>query len=111
MNLRLVGSDVTGAEGIDSDAVRSPLHDISTSLPCRRKETYLNGELLDDRRGSGLGRVVEDLVDTLVDDLGRHGGGQDDRSLLVARLGPEIGGSLSTSELAPDVDVVCRSAM
>jgi hypothetical protein len=51
-------------------------------------KTYLNGELLDDGRSSGLGRVVKDLVDSLVDDLGRHGGSKDDRSLLVAGLGP-----------------------
>jgi hypothetical protein len=49
-------------------------------------------------------------VDTLVDDLGRHGRGQDDGSLLVAGLGPEVGGGLSTGELTPDVDVVYRSA-
>ena len=46
-------------------------------------------------------------MDSLVDDLGRHGGGEDDGSLLVAGLGPEVGGGLSTSELSPDVDVVC----
>jgi len=49
-------------------------------------------------------------MNSLVDDLGRHGGGKDDGSLLVARLGPEVGGSLSTGELSPDVDVVCGSA-
>jgi hypothetical protein len=69
-------------------------------------KTYLNGELLDDGRSSGLGRVVKDLVDSLVDDLGRHGGSKDDGSLLVAGLGPEVGGGLSTGELSPDVDVV-----
>jgi len=74
-------------------------------------KTYLNGELLDDRRGSGLGRVVEDLVNSLVDDLGRHGGSKDNGSLLVAGLGPEVGGSLSAGELSPDVDVVCRLAL
>jgi hypothetical protein len=52
------------------------------------EKTYLNSELLDNGRSSGLGRVVEDLVDSLVDDLGRHGGSKDDRSLLVAGLGP-----------------------
>ena len=45
-------------------------------------------------------------MDTLVDDLGRHGRGQDDRTLLVARLGPEVGSGLGTSELSPNVDVV-----
>jgi len=49
-------------------------------------------------------------VDSLVDDLGRHGGGEDDGSLLVAGLGPEVGGGLSTGELSPDVDVVCGLA-
>jgi hypothetical protein len=48
-------------------------------------------------------------VDSLVDDLGRHGGGEDNGSLLVAGLGPEVGGGLSTGELSPDVDVVCGS--
>ena len=47
-------------------------------------KTYLNGELLDNGRSSGLGRVVEDLMDSLVYDLGRHGGSKDDGSLLVA---------------------------
>jgi len=50
-------------------------------------------------------------MDTLVDDLGRHGRGEDDGSLLVARFGPEIGGSLGTSKLSPDVDVVYSSAL
>jgi len=49
-------------------------------------------------------------VDTLVDDLGRHGRSQDDGSLLVAGLGPEVGSGLSAGELTPDVDVVYRSA-
>lgn len=80
----------TWAQGVDPDSVRSPL----------------NGELLDDRRGGSLGGVVEYLVDTLVDNLGGHRGGQDDRTLLVARLGPQVGGSLSASELSPNVDVV-----
>jgi hypothetical protein len=70
------------------------------------EKTYFNSELLDDGRSSGLGRVVEDLVDSLVDDLGRHGGSEDDGSLLVAGLGPEVGSGLSTGELSPDVDVV-----
>jgi hypothetical protein len=94
MNPRLVGSDVTGTQGVDSDRVRSPL----------------DSELLDDGRSSGLGRVVEDLVDSLVDNLGRHGRGEDDGSLLVARLGPKVGGSLSTGELTPNIDVVYKSA-
>jgi len=72
--------------------------------------TDLNGELLDNGGGSGLGRVVEDLVNSLVDNLGRHGGSKDDGSLLVAGLGPEVGGGLSTGELSPDVDVVCELA-
>jgi hypothetical protein len=50
-------------------------------------------------------------VDTLVDNLGRHGRGQDDGSLLVARLGPEVGSGLGTGKLTPDVDVVCWSAL
>lgn len=74
------------------------------------RRTNLNGELLDDRRGSSLGGVVEDLMDSLVDDLGGHGGSENDRSLLVSGLGPEIGGGLGTSELTPNVDVVCWSA-
>lgn len=82
----------TGAEGVDPDALVGPL----------------DGELLDNGRGGGLGRVVEDLVDALVDNLRRHGRGQDDRALLVARLGPQVGGGLGTSKLAPDVDVVCK---
>jgi hypothetical protein len=45
-------------------------------------------------------------VDSLVDNLGRHGRGEDDGSLLIAGLGPEVGGGLSTSELSPDVNVV-----
>ena len=49
-------------------------------------------------------------MDSLVDDLGRHGGSKDDGSLLVAGLGPEVGGGLSTCELSPDVDVVCGLA-
>lgn len=49
-------------------------------------------------------------MNSLVDDLGRHGGSKDDGSLLVAGLGPEVGGGLSTGELSPDVDVVCLSA-
>jgi hypothetical protein len=68
--------------------------------------TYLDSELLDNGRSGGLGRVVEDLVDTLVDDLGRHGRSKDDGTLLVARLDPEIGGGLGTDELTPNVDVV-----
>lgn len=102
---RLVGRDVTGAEGVDSDAVVGPL----------------DGELLDDRRGGGLGRVVEDLVDALVDDLRRlrvslrsimgrrmthHGRGEDDGALLVSGLDPQVGDGLGTGKLAPDVDVV-----
>jgi hypothetical protein len=74
------------------------------------KKTYLNSELLDNGRSSGLGRVVEDLVNSLVDDLGRHGGSKDNGSLLVAGLGPEVGGGLGTGELTPDVDVVCGLA-
>lgn len=50
----------------------------------------LDGELLDDRRGGSLRRVVEDLVDALVDDLGGHGRSEDDRSLLVAVLDPDL---------------------
>jgi hypothetical protein len=49
-------------------------------------------------------------VDALVDNLGRHGRGQHDGSLLVARLGPEVGSGLGTGELTPDVDVVFWSA-
>lgn len=80
-------------------------------IAIKGKRTYLNGELLDDGRGSGLGRVVEYLVNTLVDDLGRHGRGQNDGTLLVAGLGPEVGGGLSAGELSPDVDIVYRSAV
>ena len=45
-------------------------------------------------------------MDSLVDDLGRHGGGEDDGSLLVAGLGPKVGSGLGTGELTPNVDVV-----
>lgn len=47
-------------------------------------------------------------MDSLVDNLGRHGGSKDDRSLLVAGLGPKVGGGLGTGELSPDVYVVYR---
>lgn len=70
--------------------------------------THLNSELLDNGGSGSLGGVVEDLVDPLVDDLGRHGGSKDDRSLLVAGLGPKVGGGLGTGELSPDVYVVYR---
>ena len=102
----MVGSDVTGAQGVDSDRVRSPLKSISKPSIVQYRKTYLNGELLDDGGRGGLGRVVEYLVDTLVDNLGRHGRGQDDGSLLVAGLGPKVGSGLSTGELTPNVDVV-----
>jgi len=52
------------------------------------EKTDLDGELLDDGRSGSLGRVVEDLVDSLVDNLRRHGRGEDNGSLLVAGLGP-----------------------
>ena len=45
---------LTRAQGVDPDTLRGPL----------------DGELLDDGRGGGLRRVVEDLVDTSVDNLG-----------------------------------------
>lgn len=69
--------------------------------------THLNSELLDNGGSGSLGGVVEDLVDPLVDDLGRHGGGEDNGALGTV-LGPKVGGSLGASELAPNIDVVCR---
>lgn len=102
----MVSSDVSGAESVDSDTLVGPL-DSQRETQRIVLEAHLDGKLLDDRRGGSLGRVVEDLVDTLVDDLGRHGRGEDDGTLLVARLGPEVGGSLGTSELTPNVDIVC----
>jgi hypothetical protein len=74
----------------------------------RAEATHLNSELLDDGGGGSLGGVVEDLVDPLVDDLGRHGGSEDNGALGTV-LGPKVGSSLGASELAPNIDVVCRN--
>lgn len=45
-------------------------------------------------------------MDALVDDLGRHGRGEDDGTLGVLLLDPKVGDGLSTRELAEDIDVV-----
>ena len=108
LHSRLVSGNVTWAEGVDTDTVRGPLF-VSFVLSSTR-QTHLDSELLDDGRGGGLGGVVEDLVDTLVDDLTRHGRGEDDGTLLVAGLDPEVGSGLGADELTPNVDVVWSSA-
>lgn len=118
-NSRLVSRDVSRAKSVNSDTVRCPLSYqprlITPVRECRAtkctSETHLNRKLLDDTARRRFGRVVEHLVDPLVDDLGRHARSEDDGTLLEAGFDPQVGGGLSASELAPDVDVVWLSAM
>jgi hypothetical protein len=50
-------------------------------------------------------------VDALVDNLRRHGRGEDDRALGILFLDPEIGNGLGARELTEDVDVICRVSL
>lgn len=85
----------TGLENVDTDTVLGPL----------------GSETLAKVGGSTLGRVVEDLGQRLVKtllvvNLGRHGRGDDDGTLLEARLDPELSDSLGRVEDTEDVGVV-----